>query len=86
MGALAVLTRVSGVSNSRALEGGVVAALGTALYLMTYYAAGRHIRNVLLLGVFWAVSVVPLCLYVFIVVICVATATQCPPGAYDCPL
>src|SRR5947209_2151868 len=79
---MAYLTRAVDVSSAQALRGALIAALGSAVALSGYYAAGRLIRRAIVVLVLWLAGLVPLYYYAFLLFVLVAAATQCAPGAY----
>ena len=76
------------MSESDFFMGLVLGTVGVGLLpAAAYYALGRALgqRRGLLVGV-WAVSQVPLTLYVVVTSLYIVDLTYCGPDAYECPL
>jgi hypothetical protein len=86
VGMAVYLGRAPGVSGGSALEGATIASLACVLLAGVYYAAGRYIRQLVALVVFWAASLLPYYYFAVLVTIIVAAFSQCPPGSYECPV
>jgi hypothetical protein len=51
-----------------------------------YFSLGRFVRNPLVVGGVWLVSLAPLGLYLVLVALMTASLVACPPDAYECPV
>ena len=76
---------VSGASFARGLliAGGLMALTPWVLFSLLGWLLARH-RVVL--AVVWAVSIVPLYYYEFVVYLLAVGNVACPPDAYECPV
>ena len=81
-------SRGDDVPESDFVTGLILGAVGIGLLpAAAYYALGRalgHRRGIL--AVVWAVSQVPLYLYLVLTSLYIADLTYCGPDAYECPL
>jgi hypothetical protein len=86
LGVVAYAGHAPGLTGDRALEGGVVAFLASALPLSLYWLMGRVLRPLVAVVMAWAVGLAPLYYYALIASLIVVGYTQCGPGSTDCPL
>lgn len=75
------------VPDSRALVGGVLAAVFVGLLPLTaYFEIGFWVRSRIALLIVVAVTAVPLLCYGFVVLLIVSSFTNCTAGQYECPI
>jgi hypothetical protein len=87
LGVQQYLEAASGVPVEQALWGGVVAAIGlAAIPIGVFFSIGYRLRSTTTATVAWFVASLPMAGYFLLLLLGVAGMTDCPPGAYECPI